>query len=370
MNYVFLGLSITSSWGNGHATTYRGLLSALAARGHRVSFLECDVPWYRDNRDLTSLPPVEIFLYRGLADLKRDHGDRIRDADAVVVGSYVPQGLEVGAWVTKHARGVTAFYDIDTPVTLAGLEQGDAQYLSRALVPRFDLYLSFTGGPTLELLEKRFGARMARPLYCAVDPQAYYPESHACEYALGYVGTYSADRQPSVDELLVGAARALPSERFLVAGPQYPEDLVWPHNVERMAHVAPREHRACYARQRFTLNVTRAAMIRSGYSPSVRLFEAAACGTPIISDCWQGLEEVLSPGREILVARQRRDVISYLHDMDERERLTLAERARARILASHTSAHRAAEFEAHVAEARGASAAQRLAALSSAEDAT
>ena len=350
MKYVIVGLSITSSWGNGHATTYRSLVREIVSRGHEVLFLERDVPWYADNRDMPEPPFGRTVLYGSVDELEREHAAAVRDADVVIVGSYVPDGIEVGQWVTRKARGVTAFYDIDTPITLAGLANGGAPYLDRKLVGRFDLYLSFTGGPTLERLEREFGARAARPLYCSVDPSLYYPESVPQRWTLGYLGTYSVDRQPTVERLLLDPARLLPGQRFVVAGAQYPESVDWPANVSHMVHVPPAEHRAFYAAQRFTLNVTRAEMVRAGYSPSVRLFEAAACGTPIISDSWPGLETVLVPGREVLVAESTEQLIAYLRDVSERERGEIARAARERILREHTAAHRAAELDGYVCE--------------------
>ena len=350
MKYVILGLSITSSWGNGHATTFRSLVKELSSRGHDVLFLERDVPWYAENRDLPEPPYGETKLYGSVAELRRVYEEAVQDADAVIVGSYVPDGIEVGQWVTRVARGVTAFYDIDTPVTLAGLSAAGTSYIDRKLIQRFDLYLSFTGGPTLERLEREFGARSARPLYCSVDPTLYYPEPQPVRWTLGYLGTYSTDRQPTVERLLLEPARRMPEERFIVAGAQYPDDVSWPGNVAHLVHVAPADHRAFYASQRFTLNVTRAEMIRAGYSPSVRLFEAAACGTPIISDAWAGLETVLEPGREILVARTTDELIGFLHDVSDQERDRIARAARARILSEHTAAHRAAELDLYVGE--------------------
>jgi spore maturation protein CgeB len=353
VKYVILGLSITSSWGNGHATTYRSLVKALVQRGHQVLFLERDVPWYAEHRDLPVPPFGETHLYRDLTELEHEHAARVADADVVMVGSYVPEGIAVARWVLGAARGVTAFYDIDTPITVAGLLRGDLPYLERALVPRFDLYLSFSGGPMLARLERELKARAARPLYCSVDPSLYFPVAGEPRFELGYLGTYSDDRQPALNELLLGAAAQLPQHAFVVAGAQYPEGLVFPHNVERIAHVAPADHAGFYAQQRYTLNVTRVEMVRAGYSPSVRLFEAAACGTPIISDPWQGIDEVLTPGKEVLIARDRHEVLAYLRELSERERLTLAERARQRVLSQHTASHRAAELDAHVLAVRG-----------------
>ncbi len=355
MKIVIFGLSITSSWGNGHATTYRGLVRELARRGHQVHFIERDVPWYADNRDLTELPGTRLSLYHDLDEL-HGYAEEVRSADAVIVGSYVPDGIEVGEWVIEHARGVTAFYDIDTPVTLAKLRQGNAGYLSAELVPRYQLYLSFTGGPTLAHLEKEWGSPAARPLYCSVDPAAYYPEDNIPQWDLGYLGTYSPDRQPGLMRLMLEPATRMPARKFVVAGSQYPADIVWPANVARVEHLPPAGHRRFYNRQRFTLNLTRADMIAAGYSPSVRLFEAAACGTPIITDEWPGLDEFFTPGVEILIARTSNDVERFLWGLSDEEAAKLGQAARRRVLEHHTAAHRAAELEGHLLEAANVSA--------------
>jgi spore maturation protein CgeB len=345
---VILGLSITSSWGNGHATTFRGLVRELAAKGHDVLFLERDVPWYASQRDLPNPPYCRTELYGSLEELKDRFEGEVRSADSVVVGSYVPEGVEVGRWVTEIVRGVTAFYDIDTPVTLAKLERQDYEYLSPDLIPRYRLYLSFTGGPTLSRLERQYGSPKALPLYCSFDPALYFPEPAKTRWDLGYMGTYSDDRQPTVNELLLEAAKRMPEGRFVVAGPQYPASIVWPGNVERINHLPPSQHREFYNAQRFTLNVTREDMIRAGYSPSVRLFEAAACETPIISDYWDGLDSVFEIGREILVARSTAESLRYLREMPEDERRKVGERARRRVLAEHTAHHRAGELERYL----------------------
>lgn len=350
LRIVILGLSITSSWGNGHATTFRGLARELNERGHDVLFLERDVPWYAENRDLPAPPFCRTELYADLPELKRRFRAEIRNADLVIVGSYVPEGVPVGEWVTSVARGVTAFYDIDTPVTLAKLESGDLEYLSPELIARYQLYLSFSGGPILDRLERVYRSPMARPFYCSFDPSLYYPEAQEVRWDLGYMGTYSDDRQPPLERLMLEPARRLPDSRFVVAGPLYPAGITWPENVQRIEHLPPAEHRAFYNSQRFTLNITRAAMIRAGYSPSVRLFEAAACAVPIISDYWDGLESIFTPGKEILVARSPEETLRYLHDVTEAERQEIGRRARARVLSTHTAAHRAVELEGYALE--------------------
>jgi spore maturation protein CgeB len=349
LRIVIVGLTITSSWGNGHATTYRGLVRELVRRGHDVLFLEHDKPWYAGNRDLPNPPYGRTQLYASVDELTARFAADVRDADLVVVGSYVPEGVTVGRWVTGMAGGTTAFYDIDTPVTLAKLARGDFEYLSPDLIPKYDLYLSFTGGPTLRRLEQELGSPAARALYCSVDPDLYYPENRQRRWDLGYLGTYSPDRQPPLEELLLKPARAWPAGRFVVAGPQYPADVDW-HNVERIEHLPPSDHRAFYNEQAFTLNITRADMVRAGWSPSVRLFEAAACGVPIVSDWWDGLDALFTPGEEILVARSADDVLRVLRDTPESERRRITERARDKVLSRHTATHRAAELEAYLTE--------------------
>jgi spore maturation protein CgeB len=353
---VVLGLSLSSSWGNGHATTYRALLRAFAARGHEVLFLERDTPWYAAARDLAKPDYCRFALYADQAELESRWAKEVAGAEAVMVGSYVPEGVAVGAWVQQTARGATAFYDIDTPVTLARLAAGEAEYLSAELIPGFDLYLSFTGGPTLERIMGLYGAPAARALYCSVDADAYRPLPEPKRWDLSYLGTYSRDRQPALQRLLLEPARRAPQLRFCVAGPLYPGDIDWPANVERVEHVAPAAHPAFYAASRFALNVTRAEMIAAGYSPSVRLFEAAACATPVISDIWDGLETLFRPGREIVLARSPTDVLQALQQFQEPARRAMGAAARARILDGHTAAHRAAELEAYLQEASPAAA--------------
>jgi spore maturation protein CgeB len=348
--YVFLGLSIRSSWGNGHATTYRSLLRPLANRGHHVTFLERDQPFYADNRDVDGFPWAETHLYGSMAELHERFADVVRDADLVVVGSFVPDGIAVGRWALELAPGRVAFYDIDTPVTLAALIEGTCTYLSPELVSRYSLYLSFTGGPTLDVLRRTYGAEWVRPLYCSADPEVHFPEPATPRWDLGYLGTYSKDRQSGLDRLLVEPARSWPDGRFVVAGPQYPDDAPWPANVERIKHLGPKDHRRFYNLQRFTLNVTRKAMVAAGWSPSVRIFEAAACGTPIISDPWPGLDELLVPGSEVLVVRTTLEAMRLLRELPEAYRVKVGNAARARILAEHTSSHRAETLERYTRE--------------------
>lgn len=344
LDIVIVGLSISSSWGNGHATTFRALMRGLHGLGHRLTFLERNVPWYAQHRDLAEPDFCELVYYDRVEELSPIHGDRLRKADVVIVGSFVPEGVDVIDCVAALCTGSLCFYDIDTPVTLTKLRAGDREYLARRQVSLFDVYFSFTGGPTLERLTTEYGARRAEPLYCSVDETRYAPTGEPPRWDLGYMGTYSPDRQPSLERLLVDVARSMPDGRFVVAGPQYPKSIRWPDNLERIDHLPPSEHASFYSRQRFTLNLTRADMIAAGWSPSVRLFEAAACGCPAISDPWQGLDSFLTPGEAIYVARSTEDVRALLHQSDDGVRADVAREARQRVLEAHTGTARARDL--------------------------
>lgn len=343
MRLVFIGLSLSSSWGNGHATIYRALLRGLASRGHDVLFLERDQPWYAANRDLPEPDFCRLELYETLADLQAFTAD-LGAADGVIVGSYVHQAPDVIEWAAAARTGTFGFYDIDTPVTLRLLATGGADYLLPQHIPLFDVYLSFTGGPTLRLLESRYGARQADALYCAVDIDRYRPGDAARRWDLGYLGTYSADREPVLEQLLLQPARRLPDRRFVVAGPLYPAEIVWPPNVERIEHLSAAAHPDFYGACAWTLNVTRQDMIAVGWSPSVRLFEATACGTPVLSDAWLGIEDVLEPGIELLILRDTADVLAAL-DRAETSRAAIGEGGRQRTLRQHSGIQRAADLE-------------------------
>lgn len=349
MKIVFYGLTITSSWGNGHATTYRSLLKALARRGHRVHFVEKDVEWYRSNRDMPEPPWATVHLYEDWARQRPALLALSADADVVVVGSYFPDAIAATIALAQRAHQPLLFYDIDTPITLAQLRSSrPTAYLDATLIPVYAAYLSFTGGPALRELETRFGAQHAIAFYCSVDPDTYHPtavnDQFRCD--LSYLGTYAADRQPKLLRLLDGAATREPGQSFVVAGPQYPPDTIFQPNVRRLTHVSPRDHPAFYSSSRFTLNLTRDDMVAAGWSPSVRLFEASACGAAILSDAWVGLDEFLTPGEEVLLPEDADDVARILREITDAERQRIGQRARDRILASHTADHRAAEFEA------------------------
>jgi len=344
LDIVVLGLSLSSSWGNGHATTFRALLRGVDGAGHKVTFLERDMPWYASRRDLAEPGFCKLLLYGSVDELMSLHGQRLAGADAIVIGSYVPDGVELIDAVADLAPKRLCFYDIDTPVTLSKLRRGEEEYLARRQVPYFDVYFSFSGGKILDRLRDEFGARRACPLYCAVDLERYRNTGAKRTWDLGYLGTYSPDRQPTLERLLLEPARQLPEMRFVVAGPSYPASTVWPENVERVEHLPPSEHADFYSRQRFTLNVTRADMIAAGWSPSVRLFEAAACRTPLISDWWEGIGHFFPPGEAAIIAHSSVDVVRALTGVSERRRRAIAATAYDRVASAHSAEARARSF--------------------------
>jgi spore maturation protein CgeB len=348
MKIVIFGLTITSAWGNGHATTFRSLVKALARRGHHVEFIEKNVEWYKNNRDLPKPEYCKLRLYKNWKSNRHALIQMCSGADAVIIGSYFPDAIDATKALVEAGFGPILFYDIDTPITLAGLRaKRSVDYLDVSLISHYDAYLSFTGGPALKELEQRFGARQAIPFYCSVDPDLYKRSSQrkAFRCDLSYLGTYASDRQPKLMRLLNEPAALLPNHRFLVAGAMYPQNTTWQPNVSRLTHVSPPDHPAFYSSARFTLNLTREDMVSAGYSPSVRLFEASACGAAILSDDWEGLDDFLSPGEQILLPRDEHDVTDVLLHLSDAERRKIGNSARERIFADHTSMHRASQFE-------------------------
>jgi spore maturation protein CgeB len=347
---VICGLAITSSWGNGHATTYRALVRALDARGHKVVFFERDLEWYASNRDMPEPPFCRVHIYDRWEDVRPLVRRELSDADVAIIGSYFPNGVAAANEVLDSRAPVKAFYDIDTPITISKLQTGDQEYLRRDQIPGFDLYFSFTGGPMLREIESRFGARRAVPLYCSFDPTRYrlceVDSKYRCD--LSYMGTYAPDRQSKLTELLCEPAGFLRNNKFIVAGPQYPAEIEWPKNVKRIIHLEPKFHPPFYSSSRFTLNLTRKPMIEMGYAPSVRLFEAAGCGAAIISDRWDGLESFFIPEREILLANSSQDVVGFLNQLTHQQVREIGLRAQERVLREHSAETRAIQFEEFV----------------------
>ena len=346
MKIVIFGLSVSSSWGNGHATLWRGLCRGLVDLGHLPVFFERDVPYYAAHRDMHELRGGKLYLYPDWDSVLPRARAELADADAAVVTSYCPDGGAACALTLSSPAAVRAFYDLDTPVTLDRLRSGQTvEYLPPGGLRDFDIVLSYTGGTALTELQQRLGAQRVAPLYGSVDPSVHRPVSPlAGDHAdLSYLGTFAEDRQQGVNELFIEPARRLPERRFLLGGASYNASFPWTDNIYFRRHVAPAEHPAFYCSSDLTLNVTRKAMREMGYCPSGRLFEAAACGVPVISDNWEGLDQFFTPGSEILIAHDAQDVMDAL-EMPREQLKRIGAAARERVLEEHSAKQRALEL--------------------------
>jgi spore maturation protein CgeB len=346
MKLVIFGLTVSSSWGNGHATIWRGLCSALARQGHEIKFFERDVPYYAQHRDLHSANSYEIILYSSWDEIAATARDAVNHADSAVVTSYCPDARAAADLILDAPLGMRIFYDLDTPITLDRLRAGeDVEYLPTYGLEPFDLVLSYTGGPALNELRNRLGAKRVAPLYGSVDPLVHQPTAAKERYRanLSYLGTYASDRQSKLQDLFIEPARRSPDKRFVLGGALYPVEFPWTSNIWFVRHVPPPQHPAFYCSSDLTLSVTRAAMAEMGHCPSGRLFEAAACGTPIVSDYWSGLEDFFEPGHEIIVASSADEVDQAL-SLGKDELQQIGGAARRRVLAEHTADHRGLEL--------------------------
>jgi spore maturation protein CgeB len=346
MRIAIFGLTVSSSWGNGHATLWRGLCSALAEAGHSISFFEKDVPYYRTHRDLGQPGGYALQLYSEWTEIQPRVESAVKECDCAIVTSYCPDARPAADLILENSKLFSIFYDLDTPVTLNALgREGTVDYIPSYGLEPFDLVLSYTGGNALGELENRLGAKRVAPLYGSVDPSTHHPvptdERFASDFS--YLGTYAADRQQQLDELFLKPANQCPQKKFCIGGALYPPDFPWTGNTYFVRHVAPPEHPAFYSSSKLTLNVTRAAMAEMGYCPSGRLFEAAACGTPIVSDWWEGLNHFFEPGKEILIAKSSVDTEEALN-LETGELQAIARASQERTLCEHTASHRAAEL--------------------------
>lgn len=344
---VIFGLAVSSSWGNGHATLWRGLCGALGRRGHQTVFFERDQPYYAAHRDMTDIPGVRLVLYPDWTRARQMARAEVEDADAAIVTSYCPDGVAATDLVLDRAK-MSVFYDLDTPVTLDVLNsRGAVSYIGPLGLRGFDLVLSYTGGKSLDALAERLGARRVEPLYGSVDPAVHRPVPPIERFRadLSYLGTYAEDRQPALERLFLEPAARSPEKRFLLGGSLYPEGFHWRVNIGHIEHVPPGEHSAFYCSSRLTLSVTRRAMAAMGYCPSGRLFEAAACGVPILSDSWNGMALFFEPEREILLAASPEETCAAL-ELSDAELCCVARAARERTLGEHTAMHRARQLEA------------------------
>ena len=348
MKIVIFGLTVSSSWGNGHATLWRGLCRSLSKRGHSIIFFERDVPYYASTRDLTELPGGgDLILYNNWNDIATAAQRHLSDADVGMVTSYCPDAQAASRCVLDSAAGLKTFYDLDAPVTLDRIGKGETvDYVGPRGFRDFDLVLSYAGGGTLEALQRVLGAKAVAPLYGSVDPTVHRPTApdETFQADMSYLGTYSADRNEALRTLFVEPARLFPERKFIIAGSMYGADFPWLANIHLVNHLTPAQHPAFYCSSHVTLNVTRGPMAQLGFCPSGRLFEAAACGVPVFSDCWEGLDQFYQPGFEILIGRTTDDAVAVLNRSPE-ELAAIGRAARERTLADHTSDQRAIDLE-------------------------
>lgn len=352
MKLVVFGLTVSSSWGNGHASVWRVLVPALAARGHDVTFFESDRPNFAAHRDLPELPGGRLVLYRAWDDVRPHAARELAEADAGIVTSFCGDAL-AAAELLGESNALRVFYDLDPGVTLDPLQLGRVNHLGFSGLADYDLVLSSAGGSALDELQTHRGARRVAPFYPSVDPAVHRPVTpHGRFFAdLSFLGDYTADQLEMLEKILVQSARLARYRRFLIGGAHYPAELPWPPNVVILPDVPPDRHAAFFSSSRLTLNLTRPGRKLWGHCPTARLFEAAACGAPIASEWWDGLEQFFAPQTEIHVARSAEDVTRLL-ELSDAELVLTGRHARARVLAEHTADHRAAELERLLERAR------------------
>ncbi|GMU06740.1 CgeB family protein [Corallococcus caeni] len=346
MDIVFLGPVCRPASEAQAGTAPRQLAKALRRRGHGVLLLERTAPGMRSETSPT------VATYQDLADLHARFHSRVRRADLVLVDADVQQVAEVSRWATNTAGGLTVFWDRDTPRTLArhALRE-DPGCMTPEQFAGYRLYLCSSGGPVPRQLEREWGVARARVFLPGVDAEHFAPGSGRMRWDLGHLEPLSAERRGLLRQWLLGAAHGWPEGRFVLAGMLSAVDDTWPANVARHPAPSPGEHGGFLGAQRFTL-----ALSQGEHTPGADLFEAAARGAALICDPWPGLEDVFALGEEVMVARTARDVLRYLLAMPEADRRQLGMRARARVLAEHTVAHRAVQLEQYANAAdRGAS---------------
>jgi len=354
MNIAFFGSSLVSAYWNGAATYYRGVIRAMQERGHRVTFYEPDAYERQQHRDMADPHWARVVVYAGagtggvLAVLEDARG-----ADLVVKASGVgvfDELLEAAVLDLKRPGSLVAFWDVDAPATLERV-QNDPRDPFRALIPRYDLVLTYGGGDPVVEAYRALGARGCVPIYNALDPHTHHPVPPDPHFAatLGFLGNRLPDRESRVEEFFLKAAAELPNEKFLLGGSGW-GDKAMPPNVAYVGHVYTQDHNAFNVTPRAVLNVSRSSMARYGFSPATRVFEAAGAGACLITDFWEGIEMFFAPEREILVAHDGDEVARIIRDLTPSRARELGQAALRRVLAEHTYAHRVAELEAALSQ--------------------
>jgi spore maturation protein CgeB len=344
VNFAFFGSSLVSTYWNGAATYYRGLVRALHERGHRVTFFEPDAYGRQAHRDIEDPEWARVVVYapgEWERALEQGHG-----ADVVVKASGVGvNDAELEAGVLELGAPTIVFWDVDAPATLARMES-DASDRLRALVPRYDLVLTYGGGDPVVERYRALGARGCVPVYNALDPETHHPVAPVPRFEsdLAFLGNRLPDREVRVEEFFLRAAELAPSRRFLLGGAGW-DDRPLPPNVTYLGHVGTGDHNALNSTPLAVLNVLRDTMAANGFSPATRVFEAAGAGACVVTDAWKGVELFLEPGEEVLVARDGAEVAAHVEALTPERARAIGAAARRRVLAGHTYAHRAAQVE-------------------------
>jgi spore maturation protein CgeB len=361
MKIAFFGSSLVSAYWNGAATYYRGIVRGLHACGHEITFYEPDAYERQQHRDIADPAWATVVVYAGVGTDGVERAlEEARHADVLVKASGVgvfDEMLERAVLEVRRPEATVVFWDVDAPATLDRIRANPADPFA-ALVPRYDLVLTYGGGDPVVKAYAALGARAAIPIYNALDPDTHHPTAAdpRFECDLAFLGNRLPDREARVEEFLLRPAASRPARRFLLGGSGW-HDKPRPANVRYAGHVGTADHNAFNATPLAVLNVNRESMARYGFSPPTRVFEAAGAGACLVTDAWEGIELFLEPGREVLVARSGDEVAAHLDALDEPTSRAIGDRARRRVVSEHTYGHRAREVSAILAQRRAAPAA-------------
>ncbi|MGQ9368901.1 CgeB family protein [Azospirillum sp. A39] len=358
LDIAFFGSSLVSAYWNGAATYYRGIIRALAGRGHRVTFYEPDAYDRQQHRDMADPPWARVVVYPATEDGMQQALEAARDADVVVKASGVgvfDDELAAGVLDVRRPDGLAVYWDVDAPATLSEIA-ADPKARLRALLPMYDLVLTYGGGPPVVRAFTALGAQVCVPVYNAHDPETHHPVPFDPRFAsdLTFLGNRLPDREERVERFFLDAAARLPEQRFLLGGNGW-HDKPMPANVSALGHVYTADHNALNCSAKAVLNISRSSMADMGYSPATRVFEAAAAGACLITDAWVGIDRFLEPDTEILVAADGAEVAEHLAALSPERARAIGEAARRRVLAHHTYDHRAVLVEALLSGATVAS---------------
>ena len=351
MNIAFFGSSLLSAYWNGAATYYRGMIRALAQRGHLVTFYEPDAYERQAHRDIDPPNWARSVVYANEPDAMRFCLGQARGADVIIKASGVgvfDAELEAGVLEQKRASNLVLFWDVDAPATLERV-QSDVADPFRALIPRYDAILTYGGGAPVQDAYAMLGARACVPIYNALDEATHHPVARDERFAgaLGFLGNRLPDREARVEEFFWKPASQCEPETFLLGGAGW-DDHACGANTKYLGHVYTRDHNAFHLTPRLALNISRDSMARFGFSPATRVFEATGAGACLISDWWEGIEQFFEPGSEILVARSGEEVAAFVREIDEAHARRIGDAALRRALGEHTYAQRAGAFEAAI----------------------